>query len=33
VLGAVLALIVVGFPTGIAGLAGDLRRRLSRGPS
>lgn len=33
VLGAVLALIVIGFPTGIAGLADDLRRRLARKPS
>jgi branched-chain amino acid transport system permease protein len=30
VLGAVLALIVVGFPDGIAGLADDLRRRFAR---
>jgi branched-chain amino acid transport system permease protein len=30
VLGAVLALIVIGFPTGIAGVADDLRRRLAR---
>jgi branched-chain amino acid transport system permease protein len=33
VLGAVLALIVIGFPTGIAGLADDLRRRVARKPS
>jgi branched-chain amino acid transport system permease protein len=30
VLGAILALIVVGFPEGIAGLAGDLARRRTR---
>ena len=29
-LGVILALIVIGFPEGIAGLAGDLRRRLAR---
>jgi branched-chain amino acid transport system permease protein len=31
VLGAILAIIVIGFPGGIAGMAGDLRRRLARG--
>jgi branched-chain amino acid transport system permease protein len=31
VLGAVLALIVIAFPAGIAGLVDDLRRRLARG--
>jgi branched-chain amino acid transport system permease protein len=31
VLGAILAVIVIGFPGGIAGIAGDLRRRLARG--
>jgi branched-chain amino acid transport system permease protein len=30
VLGAILAIIVIGFPGGIAGMAGDLRRRLAR---
>jgi branched-chain amino acid transport system permease protein len=30
VLGAILAVIVIGFPGGLAGLAGDLRRRLRR---
>ena len=30
VLGAILALIVIGFPEGIAGLAADLRRRIAR---
>lgn len=30
VLGAVLALVVIGFPTGLAGIVGDLRRRLLR---
>ena len=29
-LGVILALIVIGFPEGIAGLAVDLRRRLAR---
>jgi branched-chain amino acid transport system permease protein len=29
VLGAILALIVIGFPEGIAGLAADLRRRIA----
>jgi branched-chain amino acid transport system permease protein len=29
VLGAILAVIVIGFPGGLAGLAGDLRRRLA----
>jgi branched-chain amino acid transport system permease protein len=33
VLGVVLALIVIGFPEGIAGLAVDLRRRLLRKPA
>jgi branched-chain amino acid transport system permease protein len=33
VLGVVLALIVIGFPEGIAGLAIDLRRRLLRKPA
>jgi hypothetical protein len=28
VLGAILALIVIGFPEGIAGLAADLARRI-----
>ncbi len=32
VLGAILAIIVIGFPGGIAGMAGDLRRRLARRP-
>ncbi|MGA7001856.1 MAG: branched-chain amino acid ABC transporter permease [Pseudolabrys sp.] len=31
-LGVILALIVIGFPEGIAGLAVDLRRRLARRP-
>jgi branched-chain amino acid transport system permease protein len=31
VLGAILAIIVIGFPAGIAGIAGELRRRFSRG--
>jgi branched-chain amino acid transport system permease protein len=30
VLGAILAIIVIGFPAGLAGLADDLRRRLRR---
>jgi branched-chain amino acid transport system permease protein len=30
ILGAILALIVVGFPNGLIGLAGDLRQRLRR---
>ena len=30
VLGAILAIIVIGFPGGIAGFASDLRRRLAR---
>lgn len=30
VLGAILALIVIGFPDGLAGIAADLRRRLRR---
>jgi branched-chain amino acid transport system permease protein len=30
VLGAILALIVIGFPEGIAGLANDLRHRFAR---
>jgi len=29
-LGAILALIVIGFPEGIAGLAGELARRRTR---
>jgi branched-chain amino acid transport system permease protein len=29
VLGAILAVIVIGFPEGIAGLAADLRRRIA----
>jgi branched-chain amino acid transport system permease protein len=33
VLGVVLALIVIGFPEGIAGLAVDLRRRILRKPA
>jgi branched-chain amino acid transport system permease protein len=33
VLGVVLALIVIGFPEGIAGLAVDLRRRMLRKPA
>lgn len=33
VLGAVLALIVIGFPEGIAGLAADLGRRFGRKPA
>jgi branched-chain amino acid transport system permease protein len=33
VLGAVLALIVVAFPTGIAGLSDEVRRRFARRPS
>jgi branched-chain amino acid transport system permease protein len=31
VLGAVLALIVIAFPAGIAGLVDDMRRRFARG--
>jgi hypothetical protein len=31
-LGVILALIVIGFPGGIAGLAFDLWRRLAKGP-
>jgi branched-chain amino acid transport system permease protein len=31
ILGAILAILVIGFPGGIAGMAGDLRRRLARG--
>jgi branched-chain amino acid transport system permease protein len=30
VLGAILALIVIAFPEGIAGLAADLRHRIAR---
>jgi branched-chain amino acid transport system permease protein len=30
ILGAILALIVIGLPEGLAGLAVDLRRRLAR---
>jgi branched-chain amino acid transport system permease protein len=30
VLGAILAVIVIGFPTGLAGLADDLRRKIRR---
>jgi branched-chain amino acid transport system permease protein len=30
VMGAVLAIVVIGFPGGLAGLAGDLRRRFQR---
>ena len=30
ILGAILALVVIGFPGGIAGVAGDLHRRLAR---
>jgi branched-chain amino acid transport system permease protein len=33
VLGVVLALIVIGFPEGIAGIAVDLRRRILRKPA
>jgi branched-chain amino acid transport system permease protein len=33
ILGAILALIVIGFPAGIAGLADDLRRGLARRPA
>jgi branched-chain amino acid transport system permease protein len=33
VMGAVLALVVIGFPGGLAGLAGDLRRRIQRSPA
>jgi branched-chain amino acid transport system permease protein len=31
VLGAILAVVVIGFPAGIAGIAGELRRRFARG--
>jgi branched-chain amino acid transport system permease protein len=31
ILGAILAIVVIGFPGGIAGIADDLRRRFSRG--
>jgi branched-chain amino acid transport system permease protein len=31
ILGAILAIVVIGFPGGIAGIAGDLRRRFARG--
>jgi branched-chain amino acid transport system permease protein len=31
ILGAILAIVVIGFPGGIAGIAGDLRRRIARG--
>jgi branched-chain amino acid transport system permease protein len=33
ILGAILALIVIGFPNGIAGMAEDLRRRFRRDPA
>ena len=31
ILGAILAIVVIGFPGGIAGIAGDLRRRIAGG--
>jgi branched-chain amino acid transport system permease protein len=31
ILGAILAIVVIGFPGGIAGIIGDLRRRFARG--
>jgi len=31
ILGAILAIVVIGFPGGIAGIVGDLRRRFARG--
>jgi branched-chain amino acid transport system permease protein len=33
ILGAILAIIVIGFPGGIAGIADDLRRRFARRPA
>jgi branched-chain amino acid transport system permease protein len=33
VLGAILVLIVIGFPSGLIGLADELRRRLARSPA
>ena len=33
ILGAILALIVIGFPGGIVGLGDELRRRLERIPA
>jgi branched-chain amino acid transport system permease protein len=31
ILGAILAIVVIGFPGGIAGIVGDLRRRIAKG--
>jgi branched-chain amino acid transport system permease protein len=33
ILGAILALVVIGFPGGIAGVVGDLRRHVARSPA
>jgi branched-chain amino acid transport system permease protein len=33
ILGAILAIVVIGFPRGIAGIADDLRRRFARRPA